>query len=326
MEKIKYALVTLVFCVACGQKSSDLYGDLGESDDGVIDAEIPAEDIDPNTSAKVSVDELVPQEKAIVDSKFGARYQAFNFVIVEADTMNVMRSYHASTPARLASVTKIATAITALDHISGISYDKVRSMLKRSTNGEASRYLRLTVKNMFGYLVPGNGYTDQSSCPANAVAQEADAATMILDHMMSKVNADWTGAALKDGAGCNYGNVMTPLQIAAILNYADVQGTSYGGQRFETFLSISGVDGTWKSRNTDARGRVLAKTGTLNVAANLAGYFYAKRGGELHKYYFAMLVTKQNSGEATRARAFIESMVRYWVNYYSTMRGEPVNP
>ncbi|MCJ8277316.1 MAG: D-alanyl-D-alanine carboxypeptidase [Bdellovibrionales bacterium] len=100
---------------------------------------------------------------------------------------------------------------------------------------------------------------------------------------------------------------------------------AYAGKSFEELLSISGVDGTWRSRNTEHRGRIFAKTGTLRPNSNLAGYFYARRDGEMKKYYFTVFVEKRGAGQyTTQARRMIESLLRYWINYYSQNEGEPI--
>lgn len=327
MNSLKAFIVLFLALAACSKKDT-IYGNLAPDQDGVISSDIPETDesspVDPATPNLVLNDNLTVDEKNIVSGKYGSRFEKFNFVIVEAESMNVMRSYRALQPRRLASVTKIATSVAALESVNGIDYNKVKSMLKSSNNGEASRYLRLAVKALQNYVVPGAGYSAASSCPG-AVANEAIAANHVLNYYKSRIRIiDWEGAALKDGAGCGYGNVMSPAQVVTLLSYADKKGPVFGGMSYEKFLSISGVDGTWASRNTDRKGQVLAKTGTLNPSANLAGYFYAKRNGVMHKYYFAMLVEKNGSGESTMARNFIEAMVRYWINYYSSKEGEAI--
>jgi D-alanyl-D-alanine carboxypeptidase len=323
----------LCLAAACSQNQKSIYGDLGPEEDGVIDAEIPADTAsDEETVMKelepalVLPDTLTKAEADIARVYHKNQLERFSFIIIDAEKNTVMRSYHSLQPRRLASVTKLATSITALENVNGPSISKIAAMLKSSNNGEASRYLRLAVKTMANYLVPGSGYTEKSSCPSTAVKNEAKAAEIMFDWIQSQIpDADWSEGALRDGAGCDYGNFLNALQITQILKYADNKGPAFGGKSFESLLSISGVDGTWGGKNKDHKGQVLAKTGTLNPNANLAGYFYARRGGVLKKYYFAVLVEKDSgSASSAAARTFIEQLVRNWINYFSLQEGEAI--
>lgn len=332
----KFILISLscLFFAACAKSPKSIYSNLAPDEDGVIEAEISSEDIteaaDSNDKhmreeAFILSDTLTTAEKDIAAKHHNNQLSRFSFLIVDARSKNVMRSYKALQPRRLASVTKVPTAITALENVDGPSIDKIKAMLKSSNNGEASRYLRLAVKALANYIVPGNGYTQAHSCPS-AVQQEEKAADLVLGWLQAEIeNMDWTDSVLKDGAGCDYGNFMNAYQIIKILEYADSKGKAYKGLSFESLLSISGVDGTWANRNTDHKGMVLAKTGTLNPNANLAGYFYARRNGVMNKYYFVVFVEKDSgSANSTKARTFIESLVRHWINYYSQQPGIPI--
>lgn len=328
MKKFIILILASLTTFACAKSNDSIYAGLEADQDGVLDAEIPfdgSEDKQEPQPSLVLTDTLTKAESDIAKTYHKNQLSRFSFVIVDAKSNQVMRSYKAQQPRRLASVTKISTALTALENVNGPSVSKIQSMLKSSNNGEASRYLRLAIKTMFNYVVPGAGYSAAASCPT-AVNNESQAGTMMLDWIQHQVpDVNWSGAALKDGAGCNYSNQMTAVQTAKILQFADAQGAAYGGLTFEKLLSISGVDGTWASRNTDHKGLVLAKTGTLNPNANLAGYFYARRNGVLNKYYFAVFVEKDTgTTNANNARTFIEMLVRNWINYYAKQTGEPI--
>ncbi len=328
MNKLLIIALTSLLTFACAKSKDSIYAHLEADEDGIVDSEIPfdgSEDQQEPQPPLILTDTLTKAESDIAKTYHKNQLSRFSFVIVDAKSNKVMRSYKAQQPRRLASVTKISTALSALENVNGPSISKIQSMLKSSNNGEASRYLRLTVKSLFNYIVPGAGYSAAASCPA-AVSNEAQAATMMLDWIQHEVpDVDWQGSALKDGAGCNYSNQMTAVQIVKILQYADLKGAAYDGKTFEKLLSISGVDGTWASRNKDHKGLVLAKTGTLNPNANLAGYFYARRNGVLNKYYFAVFVEKDSgTTNANNARTFIEMLVRNWINYYAKQAGEPI--
>lgn len=328
MNKLLTLALTSLIAVACAKHNKSIYANLATDEDGVLDSGIPYdgdEDSQEPQPPLVLTDTLTKAETDIAKKYHKSQLSRFSFLIVDAETQNVMRSYKALQPRRLASVTKIPTALTALENVNGPSIDKIKSMLKSSNNGEASRYLRLSIKSLFNYVAPGSSYSAAHSCPSS-LSNEHKAASLMLDWIKSEVaNVDWDGGNLKDGAGCDYGNFMNAVQMVKILQLADSKGAAYNGQTFEKLLSISGVDGTWASRNTDHKGLVLAKTGTLNPNANLAGYFYARRGGKMHKYYFVVFVEKDSgSTAATQARTFIESLVRNWINYYAAQEGEAI--
>jgi hypothetical protein len=320
----------------CSPTPFSIYDGLGETEDGVLSVDIPDEETSEEEAGLEDEAEVVSEapgseseieamnsgltqaERSIVKRNYGSRWTSFGFVVVDAKSGLVRRAYRADERRRLASVTKIATAITALENQQSVDVASIGRMLKTSHNGRASQFLRQTVRQRWGVMTSGSGYSAAASCPGSAVRRERPAAKIMLDWIVSRrPSLDWSGASLNDGAGCDYDNFMSPRQVASILRYADSRGRAWRGASFERLLSISGVDGTWRGRNTEHRGRVLAKTGTLSPNSNLAGYFYARRGGELHKYDFVILVEKSGAGETQRARRFIESMVRHWITHYS---------
>jgi len=311
-----------------------LYAGIGENEDGIVDVEVPAEEPDsaepaPNYQDWVGLmdaDKLTSEELQLIQRYHNGQVDKISFAIVDAEGDTIQRLYKGTTPRLLASVTKLFTAITSLENVRGVEVPKVKAMLKTSDNAAASRYVRLAAKALTGLETEGSPNTGHSSCPSQAsLDQEHPAAATVFDWIQKNVPSNsWAGAALKDGAGCDYGNFMSPIQVAQTLRFADRQGKAYAGQNFEQLLSISGVDGTWRSRNRDAKGRVLAKTGTLRAASNLSGYFYAQRGGKMHKYYFSVLVSKSSSQNPTETRTMIEGLVRYWLQYYNQNTGTPI--
>lgn len=328
MKKLLILTLSIFLTAACSKSDNSFYENLATDEDGIVDTEIPFDGTEGNQEAQpplVLSDTLTKAETDIAKKHHKGEMSRFSFVIVDAESGSVMRSYKAQQPRRLASVTKVSTALSALENVDGVNVDKIKSMLKSSNNGEASRYLRLSVKSLFDYVVPGNAYSEAHSCPSS-ISNEHKAAGLMLDWIKSEIkDVDWTGGNLKDGAGCDYGNSMTAVQMAKVLEFADSKGAAYNGLTFEKLLSISGVDGTWASYNTDHKGLVLAKTGTLNPNANLAGYFYAKRGGVMHKYYFVVFVEKDSgTTNSNNARKFIEALVRNWINYYVQQEGEAI--
>ncbi len=86
--------------------------------------------------------------------------------------------------------------------------------------------------------------------------------------------ADW---GLSDGSGLARTDLVTPSGLAALLVAMDAQPHAAA---FRASLPVAGVDGTLEKRmrGTPAEGRVVAKTGTLNLANALAGYATTRRG------------------------------------------------
>jgi len=74
-----------------------------------------------------------------------------------------------------------------------------------------------------------------------------------------------------DGSGLSRRNRLSPESIIHLLTYAVTRKPNWN---FDSLLSVSGFDGTLKSRMVGnfAEGRVFAKTGTHSNASGLAGY------------------------------------------------------
>jgi D-alanyl-D-alanine carboxypeptidase len=326
-----FFLILLFSSVACSKNYKSIYSNIPENGDGVVDAVIPEGETDQDEEINnipqprdMIANKLTTSEEQVVQKYYKGNEAKFSFLVADAEQDKIMRSYFSNQKRKLASVTKIHTALAALETVSGVDVAKVKAMLKSSNNAEASRYARLSAKAIANYTTTGAAYSETHSCPSSKFKNDAPAADIIHSWLEESIQTDWQGSMLKDGAGCDYGNVMSALQVTKVLQHADGQGAAYAGQSFEKLLSISGVDGTWAGYNKDAKGMVLAKTGTLTPTSNLAGYFYAKRNGQMKKYYFALLVDKGTSDSSAEARLFIEAMVRHWISYYSLQEGAPL--
>jgi D-alanyl-D-alanine carboxypeptidase/D-alanyl-D-alanine-endopeptidase (penicillin-binding protein 4) len=111
-----------------------------------------------------------------------------------------------------------------------------------------------------------------------------------------------TGFSLADGSGLSRTDVVTPTGIVALL--AAMDRHAHAGV-FRDSLAIAGKDGTLENRmrGTPAEGRVLAKTGTLQLANSLAGYVTTARGERL---VFALFV----NNHAGRGREAVVALER----------------
>ncbi len=86
---------------------------------------------------------------------------------------------------------------------------------------------------------------------------------------------------LADGSGLSRHNLATPKAIANLLH--NIANDKIVGKYFRQSLPIAGVDGTLTRRfsNSDAKGLLQAKTGTLTGAIALSGYAQSPNYGEV---------------------------------------------
>ena len=97
---------------------------------------------------------------------------------------------------------------------------------------------------------------------------------------------------LYDGSGMSDGNRIAPRALTRLLAYASTQNWGAG---WRASLPIGGVDGTIHSRfqNSPVKGRVRAKTGTLNETNALSGYLQTDSGKTV---VFSILVNGHRPG------------------------------
>jgi serine-type D-Ala-D-Ala carboxypeptidase/endopeptidase (penicillin-binding protein 4) len=146
-------------------------------------------------------------------------------------------------------------------HESATLAELVRATNKESRNLHAEMLLRLV-----GLEARGEGSAEKGR----------DAELEIL----KRLGVDTSGWALSDGSGLARTNLVTPRGMVALLAAMDRHPEAAA---FRASLPVAGVDGTLEKRmrGTAAEGRVLAKTGTLNLANALAGYATTRRGARL---------------------------------------------
>ncbi len=108
---------------------------------------------------------------------------------------------------------------------------------------------------------------------------------------------------IADGSGFSRENLIKPRDMVGLLRW--VSQRSYADD-FYSFLPVSGIDGTLKKRLTGvAKGRVLAKTGTLNGVTALSGF--AIVGSET--LVFSILVSNPRLGTGA-ARQWLDRAVQ----------------
>ena len=107
--------------------------------------------------------------------------------------------------------------------------------------------------------------------------------------------AGWTvptdGLVLADGSGYGRANRLTAEALVGVLLAA--RRSPAWRAEFEASLARAAEDGSLRNRLSDLRGRVRAKTGTLNGVSGLAGYAVDRQGREIA---FAILVNGPGAG------------------------------
>ncbi len=96
-------------------------------------------------------------------------------------------------------------------------------------------------------------------------------ATRYIFSLLDSLKISCSECKMYDGSGLSRRNRFSPESIIQLLEYAELKKPSWN---FDSLLSVSGYDGTLKTRmvGTSAEGKVFAKTGTHSNASGLAGY------------------------------------------------------
>lgn len=117
-------------------------------------------------------------------------------------------------------------------------------------------------------------------------ASSLEAALAAQRDVLSAAGLEKDEYVLYDGSGMSGLNLISPRAVTKLLVWAEKQPWR---EEFRATLPVSGIDGSLEDRLREsvARGRVLAKTGTLTDANALAGYAETVSG---RKLAFAVLV------------------------------------
>jgi len=104
---------------------------------------------------------------------------------------------------------------------------------------------------------------------------------------------------LYDGSGMSVDDRIAPRAFTKLLDYAAEQPW---GQAWRETLPVAGVDGTLESRfaKSSLKGKMWAKTGTLNEVTALTGYLVAASGKTVT---FSILVNGRRPGSDAEAQA-----------------------
>jgi len=114
----------------------------------------------------------------------------------------------------------------------------------------------------------------------------------VVRQFMVDAGVDDNDFFLYDGSGMSPDDLISPRAFTRLLSYASHQSW---GNAFKASLPVAGVDGTLDNRFKDTRlkGRLWAKTGTLNEVNTLSGYINTDSGRTLA---FSILVNGRRPG------------------------------
>ena len=126
--------------------------------------------------------------------------------------------------------------------------------------------------------------------------------TRVVRQFLTDAGVDDNDFFLYDGSGMSPEDEITPRAFTRLLSYASQQ--SWGAAWRQT-LPVAGVDGTldYRFRNSPLKGRLWAKTGTLNEVNALSGYVSADSGRTLA---FSILVNEHRPDDDDAAQHAID--------------------
>ncbi len=168
-----------------------------------------------------------------------------------------------------------------LARISHSVQSRLPVLLKNSQNLYADAFLRIFAKEIYK-----DGSFQSSGRHLRA---------WVDDHFI-----DTDGLLFRDGSGLSRKNRVNARFLRILMDWILAQSWS---DEFLDFMAISGVDGTLENRMTGdrMRGRVFAKTGTLNDVSSLVGMI--KVPGEAAPISFA-LIYNGRKGQVSKARTW----------------------
>jgi D-alanyl-D-alanine carboxypeptidase/D-alanyl-D-alanine-endopeptidase (penicillin-binding protein 4) len=144
----------------------------------------------------------------------------------------------------------------------------IRQMNKNSINLYAELILR-TLGKKFGEQSP-----DENPAVQKTRGDDSAGISVIKKWLTENGATFQETESLKDGSGLSRLNFVTPETIARALIAAS---RIKAAETFRNSLPIAGTDGTLGGRLGNARGKILAKTGTIMYVNSLAGYAKTER-------------------------------------------------
>ncbi|MEO6588476.1 MAG: D-alanyl-D-alanine carboxypeptidase/D-alanyl-D-alanine-endopeptidase [Pyrinomonadaceae bacterium] len=156
----------------------------------------------------------------------------------------------------------------------------VKKMNKHSVNLYAELLLR-TIGKKFGAEVPG-----EIQRPQNVRGDDTSGA-LLIKNWLNQHHAATDELQIYDGSGLSRLDFVTPESFARAFIYA---AQSPVGNVFSDSLPVAATDGTLGGRFGKAKGKIIAKTGTITYVNSLAGYAAGKTG---ETFAFAVIVNNE---------------------------------
>jgi len=155
----------------------------------------------------------------------------------------------------------------------------VKKMNKHSVNLYAELILR-TLGKKFGAEVPGEIQRPQG------IRGDDVAGALLIKNWLSQKNAAIDELQIYDGSGLSRLDFVTPESFGRAFIFA--AQSNFGGV-FADSLPIAATDGTLGGRMGRAKGKVIAKTGTITFVNSLAGY----AAGKGETFAFSIIVNNE---------------------------------
>lgn len=127
---------------------------------------------------------------------------------------------------------------------------------------------------------------------------------VVVEAMVAEAGVVPAQVSLSDGSGMSSYNRVAPRATVKLLRFAARQPW---GTQLRASLPVGGVDGTLRRRfaGTPLKGKIFAKTGTLNATFALAGWLIAASGRELTFAIYANDVPEDVRATAIMDRALL---------------------
>ena len=156
----------------------------------------------------------------------------------------------------------------------------VKKMNKHSVNLYAELILRMLGKK-FGDQVPGEIQRPQN------VRGDDTAGALLVKQWLTEHNVATEEVQIYDGSGLSRLDFVTPESFGRAFIYA---AQSPFGNVFADSLPIAATDGTLGGRFGKAKGKIIAKTGSITYVNSLAGYAAGKTG---ETFAFVIIVNNE---------------------------------
>lgn len=114
-----------------------------------------------------------------------------------------------------------------------------------------------------------------------------------------------------DGSGLSPRNKVSSRFMVDVLKY---MGSSFNYPAFENSLAVGGVSGTLRNtwQNDRYRGRVVAKSGTMEGVLNYAGYIKTNSN---RKTAFSVMINNY-AGSSEYSKAYVVSLISEWIDLF----------